>query len=91
MNRYDLRRLEKAVKEKDKRYIFEWGKEFEEQMRIEFNKAYQDEIASSIENALTAVAYTVHYSELTKLSKYDLTEFMQDLFVTLDMFRTRRI
>ena len=35
MDKNELRRLEKAAKEKDKKHLFEWGKQFEDQIRQE--------------------------------------------------------
>lgn len=93
MNRNDLRRLEKAAREKDKKYLAEWADDFENQlrylMRKEYEARYQDEIESSIENFLLATAYTAVFSESTNLLKSgNLPDFMEDLFVTIDLFRT---
>lgn len=93
MNRNDLRRLEKAAREKDKKYLAQWADDFENQlrylMRKEYEARYQDEIESSIENFLLATAYTAVFSESTNLLKSgNLPDFMEDLFVTIDLFRT---
>lgn len=88
LNRNELRRLEKAAREKDKRYLADWAKQYDNQIRLEYEKAYHEEIDHSINVFLTAVAYTAHFSEETKLGKKKLPEFMEDLFVSIDMFRT---
>lgn len=88
MDRNELRRLEKAARDKDIRKLGEWASQFEGQMRQEFDKAYHDELENSINNFCTAIAYTAHFSEETKLGKDKLPLFMEDLFVTIDMFRT---
>lgn len=88
LNRTELRRLEKAAREKDKRHLVEWANQYDNQIRLEYEKAYQDEINHSINVFLTAVAYTAHFSEETHLGKKKLPSFMSDLFVTIDMFRT---
>ena len=88
MDRNELRRLQKAAKDKDIRKLGEWASQFEDQMRQEFDRAYHDELENSINNFCTAIAYTAHFSEETRLDKDKLPSFMEDLFVTIDMFRT---
>lgn len=88
LNRNELRRLEKAAREKDKRHLADWAKQYDNQIRLEYEKAYHEEIDHSINVFLTAVAYTAHFSEETKLGKKKLPEFMEDLFISIDMFRT---
>lgn len=92
MNKYELRRLEKAVKDKNKAKLYEWAVQFEEQVidlyRNEFDKKYRDDIQEAIANYEIAVAYTMHFSEETKFGQDQLTSFLEDLMVTLDMYRT---
>lgn len=92
LNRNEIRRLEKAAREKDKKHLFEWTIQFENQvaemLRKEYEQAYQDELASSVDTFLIAVAYTAKFSETTNLNKDTLPEFMNDLLVTVDMFST---
>ncbi len=93
MNRNDLRRLEKAAREKDKKYLASWADDFERQLsylvRKEYEARYQDEIENSIENFLIATAYTAVFSESTNLLKSgNLPDFMEDLFATIELFRT---
>ena len=56
-------------------------------LRKEFNNAYKDELDSSIQNFLIAIAYTLHFNEDIHLEKDELASFMSDLFVSVDMFR----
>lgn len=88
INRNEIRRLEKAAREKDKKYLVEWAYQYDNQMRLEYDRAYREEIDNSINTFLTAVAYTAHFSEETHLGKKKLPQFMEDLFVTVNMFRT---
>lgn len=88
LNRNELRRLEKAAREKDKRHLADWAMQYDNQIRLEYEKAYHEEIDHSINVFLTAVAYTAHFSEETRLGKKKLPSFMEDLFVSIDMFRT---
>lgn len=92
INRDEIRRLEKAAREKDKKHLVEWAKKYEQQiefiMRQYYEKMYQEEINDSINNFIFAVAYTAFFSEETNLNNETLPEFMSDLFATIDMYRT---
>ena len=88
LSRNELRRLEKAAREKDKKHLADWARQYDNQIRLEYEKAYHEEINYSINVFLTAVAYTAHFSEETHLGKRKLPSFMEDLFVSIDMFRT---
>lgn len=57
-------------------------------LRKEFNSNYKDELDSSIENFLFAIAYTLHFNEDISLDGDIMADFMSDLFVTVDLFRT---
>lgn len=91
MDRNEIRRLEKAAKDKNKIKLAEWASQFEDSIRRELDSKYkayyEDAMSEGIDNLLIAIAYTVKFSETTNLSKKKLPEFMQDLFVTVDMFR----
>lgn len=56
-------------------------------LRKEFNDAYKDELDNSVQNFITAIAYTLHYSEEVNLQHDELVSFMNDLFASVDMFR----
>ena len=56
-------------------------------LRKEFNDAYKDELDNSVQNFITAIAYTLHYSEEVSLQHDELASFMNDLFTSVDMFR----
>lgn len=56
-------------------------------LRKEFNDAYKDELDNSVQNFITAIAYTLHYSEEVSLQYDELASFMNDLFTSVDMFR----
>ena len=92
LNRNELRRLEKAAREKDKKHLMDWAVQLEAQIASQLKRTmeqnYQTEIQNSIENLLTATAYALLFSEETVLNKDSLGDFMADLFTTIDMFRT---
>lgn len=92
VNRDEVRRLEKAAREKDKKHLGDWINQFTDRidviMRQEYERIYQEEIQSSIQNLLLALAYTLHFSEEFNLGADKLPDFISDLLVTVDMFRT---
>ncbi|MGM9881492.1 MAG: hypothetical protein ACI31S_01460 [Bacilli bacterium] len=83
----ELRRLEKAAKDKNRFKIVEWAEQFEDQLRREYDNAFKQEVEDAIENFCVAIAYTLHFSEDTKFGPEKLNSFMDDLFITIDMFR----
>lgn len=91
-NRDELRRLEKAAKEKDKRKLLEWGELFELQMKQDlerqYNENYIKDLGYSVDNFTIAIFYTLHFSEETKFGKEKLAEFMKDINATIDLFKT---
>lgn len=57
-------------------------------LRKEFNANYKDELDNSVQNFLFAIAYTLHFNEDISLDNDKMADFMSDLFVTVDLFRT---
>lgn len=92
INRDELRRLEKAAKDKDKNKLKEWCRQFEQQVGFLYEKAYEKEfretLSDAIDNFILTIVYTLRYNQNTKFGKKRIDDFMQDLFVTIDMFRT---
>lgn len=90
VDRNEVRRLQKAAKDSNKLALGEWARQFEAQVRQELEKQYEEfykqQLAESIDTFCIAIAYTAHFSEAFKLGKKRLPEFMEDLFVTVDMF-----
>lgn len=88
----ELRRLEKAVKDKNRAKVADWAKQFEEQVKQQYEKAFEDkfknDLEASIEIFMIAIAYALHFNEKTKFGARRLKDFMSDLATTVDMFRT---
>lgn len=89
INRDELRRLEKAAREKDKKHLVAWAEQFEDQIRREYEKSFEDELDNSVENFLVAIVYTLHFSELTQFGKKRINEFCRDMMSTVDMFTSK--
>lgn len=92
MDRYDVRRLQKAAREKDTKYLFEWATDLERRYRAQltrmYDEAYDRTLADGIETILVAVVYTLYFSEETQLRDGAMQSFMEDMLATLDCYRT---
>ena len=84
--RDEIRRLEKAARDKDKRKLWEWAIQFENQIKQEYERHYEQDLGDSIDIMCLALAYTLSYNEKTKFGAGRLTDFLDDFFVTVDMF-----
>ena len=87
-NRSELRRLEKAAREKDKMKLAEWAAQFEETMNNRYEKQFKDQLADMIDLMLLTIVYTLHYNESTKFGNARIKSFVDDLVATVDNFNT---
>lgn len=87
LSREDYRRIKNYSKEEMTRWLDYHESMLYNLIRKDFEKNYQDEIENSVANFLIAVWYTLHYNEETHLQKDELASFMDDLYVSVDMFR----
>lgn len=83
----EIRRLQKAAREGDKKHLVEWFMQFEDQVRMEYERAFQSEVGDAITNFCIAIAYTLHFNEKTKFGNKRIKDFMNDLFVTVEFFK----
>lgn len=90
MDRNEIRRLQKAARDKDIRKLAEWGLQFEDTIRQEYEKDFdetvQKELLSSIDNFIVAIIYTLHFNEKCKFGGKRIDDFMKDLLATIDGF-----
>ncbi len=88
----EIRRLEKAAKDKNKAKLIEWGIAFEKMIKDvydkEYDKAFKKDFENVVDTFCLAIAYTLHFNEKTKFGKNRTINFINDLFVTVDLFRT---
>lgn len=87
-NRDELRRLEKAAKDKNKTKLIDWANQFEDQLRQEYENAFKQELSDAIDNFVLTIVYTLHFNEKTKFGNARIKDFMDDLFSTIDLYRT---
>lgn len=84
----EIRRLEKAARDKDRKKLWEWAKQFENQIKKEYEDVFEEDLGNSIDIMCLALAYTLSFNEKTKFGVDRLTDFLDDFFVTVDMFST---
>ena len=87
LNRDEYRTIKSMSKEQMEKWLQGYYNVIYNSLRKEFEEAYKDELDSSIQNFITAIAYTLHYNEEAHLQRDELASFMDDLFVSVDMFR----
>lgn len=87
LNRDEYRIIKSMSKEQMEKWLYNRNVTMYNALRKEFNDAYKDELDSSVQNFITAIAYTLHYNEDVHLQHDELNSFMEDLFVSVEMFR----
>ena len=87
LSRDEFRTLKGFSKEQMEKWLQGYYNVTYNSLRKEFNDAYKDELDSSVQNFITAIVYTLHYNEDVHLQHDELNSFMEDLFVSVEMFR----
>lgn len=87
LSREDYRRIKSYSKEEMSRWLDYHEAMLYNILRKDFEKNYQDEIENSVSNFLIAIWYTLHFNEETHLTHDELHSFMEDLYITVDLFR----
>ena len=87
LNRDEYRTIKGMSKEQMEKWLYNRNITMYNALRKEFEDAYKDELDSSVQNFITAIAYTLHFSDDIHLQNDELASFMDDLFVSVDMFR----
>ena len=88
IHRADIKRVMREAKEKDWTYLTDWLRQFDDQVRKDYENAFQKELSEAIDNFCLAIAYALHFSEKTKFGEKRIKEFLDDVFISIDMFRT---
>ncbi len=87
LSREEFRNLKSFSREQMEKWLQGYYNVTYNSLRKEFNDAYKDELDNSVQNFITAIAYTLHYNDDTNLQHDELNSFMEDLFVSVEMFR----
>lgn len=89
-NKDELRRLEKAAKDKNKDKIIEWAIQFENSVHLKYHSLYEKEyteiLEQSINNFLIAMVYTLHFNEKCNFGNNRICDFMDDMMAAVDGF-----
>lgn len=86
-NRDEMRRLEKAAKDKNKIKLAEWAGQFEKQVSNFYEQRYKEVLADSIDSFFVAIVYTLHFNEKCKFGNARVCDFMSDLMATIEGFK----
>ena len=87
LSRDEFRNIKGLSKEQMEKWLQGYYNVTYNSLRKEFESAYKDELDNSVQNFITAIAYTLHYNEDVHLQHDELNSFMEDLFVSVEMFR----
>ena len=86
MGRKEDRRYIKQLNTPDKMKNYLRQAEFN--IRREYDKKYKEDLLKAIDLVLFTVRYTLHFNEKTRFGQARIDDFMEDLVVTIDNFRT---
>lgn len=87
LSREEFRNLKSFSREQMEKWLQGYYNITYNSLRKEFNDAYKDELDSSIQNFITSIVYTLHFNDDIHLQHDELASFMDDLFVSVEMFR----
>lgn len=82
----ELRRLEKASREKDKKKLIEWGQAFEKRIIELYEQEYINILGDGVNNFMLIMIYALHFNEKTKFGKKRIDDFMEDFIATVNGF-----
>lgn len=88
LNRDEYRKIKSMTKEEMEKWLERRNMLTYESLRRIFEKEYKVEVDNSINNFLIAIVYTLVFTEEIQLEKGAAAGIIEDLLVTVDMFRT---
>lgn len=95
INRNEIRRLEKAAREKDKRHLAEWAQALENHISAElqrhYENIYQEELANAIDTFILVIIYTLNRDSNINAKKGKLPFFLDNILRNIDRFRTGEV
>ena len=87
LDKNEMHRLKKAAKENNMMKLYDWATQLEYQLSQQYERVFEKELEDSIDNFILTIVYTLHFHESTKFGKKRITDFMDDLLETIDMFK----
>ena len=90
MNRSDRRKYAKRINtpQKLEQFSNQMSVQLKKEYEIAYEKKYQEDLGNSIDIFLLAIVYTLHFNEIAHFYNEQIEDFMNDLLVTVDYFRT---
>ena len=88
LSRDEFRKIKSMTKENMERWLSQKNAIIYQTLRKEFESNFKDELQCSIDCFIAAMSYTLYFSEETKMDNDKLSRFLEDMFVTVDYFRT---
>ena len=93
-NRNEIRRLEKAARDKNKNKLIDWMDSFGSQISSFYYSLYNDkfskELANSLDTIILTIIYTLYTSKYIRVKPNDLDIILDELYKNIDSFRTGR-
>lgn len=90
LDRNELRRLQKAAREKDMAKLVEWGIQFENSIQLRYNRLCKEElekqVKQAIERYMITIIFTLHFNEKLRFDEETIDDFMQDVIATIHGF-----
>lgn len=87
LNTNEINRLHRAAKNKDKKEIIKWAKQYDQIVNERYYEIYKQKYIVWLEETFkdldTALMYTLHFNEYTKFGNKRLKSVMDDIAVTL--------
>lgn len=92
VSRDELRRLEKAAREKDKAKLRDWAIQYEKSIssyiQDGYEKIYQRELANGFDILMLAVIYTLFNDDYIKIDADKIELFLDNFYKTIDGYRS---
>lgn len=88
LSRDEYRQIKSMSKDEMNKWLSYHNNMINNSIRKEYNNAYKIELDNSIQNFIIAISYALHFNEELHLQRDEMVSFMEDLFVTVDLFRT---
>ena len=89
-DRNELNRLERALKDKNKLKIAEWGMQFENTIKQKYEEIFKEElekqVKQAIERYMIMIVFTLHFNEKLNFDGNTIRDFMQDVMAGVDGF-----
>ena len=90
LNTNEINRIHRAAKNKDKKEIKKWAKEYDQYVNDKYyeiyRKEYENWLYQTFKDMDLAICYTLHFSETTKFGMKRITSFMNDIAIIMRGF-----